>query len=150
MVDLEQHRLRLEHNESEKLLDQQRSLINGLGELSQARDISDTGIASHPAPIPTAPAEVSTTLMSAYRELLRAYVIMGSGNLAAETGSLVQTLSSLDTPAARVMQLHLHVLEETLRGLGGRSARHVMARADLLVLEVLAQLAERYRQRSFN
>ncbi|HVX11314.1 MAG TPA: hypothetical protein VHC22_09055 [Pirellulales bacterium] len=148
LVDLERQRLRLEHNESERLLDQQRGLISGLGELSQARDISDTGMAGPTATIPTAPADVPTSLVAAYRDLLRAYVIMGSGNLAAETGALVHTLSELDTPTAGVMQLHLHVLEETLRGLGGRSARHVMARADLLVLEVLAQLAERYRQRS--
>ncbi len=44
------------------------------------------------------------------------------------------------------MQLHLQVLEETVRGLGTRSARHVMSRADLLVLEVMVHLTEDYRE----
>jgi hypothetical protein len=33
--------------------------------------------------------------------------------------------------------------------LGNRSARHVMTRADLLGLEVLANLAQEYRERYF-
>ena len=45
------------------------------------------------------------------------------------------------------MQLHLHVLEELVRGLGSRSTRHVMTRADLLALEVMVHLAECYRRR---
>jgi len=45
------------------------------------------------------------------------------------------------------MNLHLHVLEELVRGLGSRSTRHVMTRADLLALEVMVHLAEGYRQR---
>ena len=72
---------------------------------------------------------------------------MGAGNLAVETSALVTRLVGLDFSAPRLVQLHIHVLEEALRGLGGRSSRHVMARADLLVLEVMAQLAENYRQR---
>jgi hypothetical protein len=43
------------------------------------------------------------------------------------------------------MQLHVHVLEELVGSLGNRSARHVMNRADLLVLEVMAHLADGYR-----
>jgi hypothetical protein len=45
------------------------------------------------------------------------------------------------------MLLHLHVLEEMVRGLGSRSARHVMNRADMLVLEVMINLAQNYRER---
>jgi hypothetical protein len=45
------------------------------------------------------------------------------------------------------MQLHLHVLEELVLGLGARSTRHVMTRADLLALEIMIHLAENYRQR---
>ena len=45
------------------------------------------------------------------------------------------------------MQLHLLVLEELVQGLGSRSARHVMNRADLLALEVMSHLADGYRQR---
>jgi hypothetical protein len=45
------------------------------------------------------------------------------------------------------MQLHVQVLEELVQGLGNRSARHVMNRADLLALEVLGHLADGYRAR---
>ena len=45
------------------------------------------------------------------------------------------------------MQLHLRVLEELIGSLGNRSARHVMNRADLLVVEVMAHLADSYRRR---
>jgi hypothetical protein len=45
------------------------------------------------------------------------------------------------------MQLHVQVLEQLVQGLGNRSARHVMSRADLLVLEVMGHLADGYRQR---
>jgi len=34
-----------------------------------------------------------------------------------------------------------------IHGLGARSTRHVMTRADLLALEILVYLAEAYRQR---
>jgi hypothetical protein len=51
--------------------------------------------------------------------------------------------------ARQAVQLHLHVLEEMIRGLGNRSSRHVMNRADLLILEVIVDLAESYRERYF-
>ena len=49
--------------------------------------------------------------------------------------------------ASQTMQLHIGVLEEMIRALGNRSARHVMNRADLLAMEVMIHLAEGYRQR---
>jgi hypothetical protein len=39
------------------------------------------------------------------------------------------------------------VLEELIRGLGSRSTRHVMSRADLLALEMLLHTADGYRRR---
>ena len=139
----ERHRLRLEHGEAERLLAQQRDLINGLEELTRTSPLEPTiGPAGEPAPIPL---DVPSSLVGHYVGLLRAQIIMGSGNLAAETSAVVDSLHALRLPVARVMQVHLHALETTLRGLGSRSSRHVMARADLLVLEVMMQLAERYR-----
>jgi hypothetical protein len=49
--------------------------------------------------------------------------------------------------ARQTMQLHLEVLGELVHGLGARSTRHVMTRADLLALELLRHLAEGYRRR---
>ena len=86
-------------------------------------------------------------LVAHYREMLRAYVVMGAGNLAAEMVRLAQMLTDADVSAQRTMQLHVQVLEELVGSLGNRSARHVMTRADLLVLEIMAHLADGYRRR---
>jgi hypothetical protein len=79
--------------------------------------------------------------------MLRAYVVMGAGNLADEMTKLAGLLADASVSARRAMQLHVHVLEELIGSLGNRSARHVMNRADLLVLEVMAHLADGYRLR---
>ena len=79
--------------------------------------------------------------------MLRAYVVMGAGNLADEMTTLASLLADAGVSAQRTMQLHVHVLEELIGSLGNRSARHVMNRADLLVLEVMAHLADGYRRR---
>ena len=94
---------------------------------------------------PTAGPPLGESLVNHYRELLRAHVIMGSGNLAVEMTALAEQLAAAGVTAPQTLQLHVQVLEELVRGLGSRSARHVMTRADLLVLEVLVHLAERYR-----
>jgi hypothetical protein len=86
-------------------------------------------------------------LVTHYRELLRAYVVMGAGNLVDEMTTLATLLADAGVSAQRTMQLHVRVLEELIGSLGNRSARHVMNRADLLVLEVMAHLADGYRRR---
>ena len=98
-------------------------------------------------PRPPPNADLPERLVAHYRELLRAYVVMGAGNLADEMATLASLLAEADVSAQRTMQLHVHVLEELIGSLGNRSARHVMTRADLLVLEVMAHLADGYRRR---
>ena len=100
-----------------------------------ARDVVDGGFAV-----------LSDALIEHYRELLRAHVMMGSGNLSPELDALVELLVSGGATPHEAFWLHLHVLEETIRGLGSRSARHVMNRADLLILEVMLKLADAYRR----
>ena len=85
--------------------------------------------------------------MAHYRELLRTYVIMGSGNLAAELKRLAELVVATRLTARETMQLHLQALEELVHGLGTRSAGHVTMRADLLVLELLLYMADNYRYR---
>jgi hypothetical protein len=72
---------------------------------------------------------------------------MGSGNLACELSRLAELLVSAGLTARQAMELHLTVLEELLHGLGTRSTRHVMTRADLLAMELLLSLADGYRRR---
>jgi hypothetical protein len=123
----EQSRLQHEHDEAACILEQQQVLRGDADE----------------AAAPRLPAE----LIAYYRELLRTYVIMGSGNLADEPKRLVELLVTIGLNARQTVAIHLQVLEELLQGLGARSGRHVMNRADLLLLEVLLHLAEGYRCR---
>lgn len=165
LVQLDQQRLAQEHQEAERLLTEQRALI---AELEKIRDVnasateagieqllegsgfrvqaSQTGLESRPR-TSNPPGDLPERLVTHYRELLRAYVVMGAGNLAEEMATLANLLTDADVSAQRAMQLHVHVLEELIGSLGNRSARHVMSRADLLVLEIMAHLADGYRCR---
>jgi DNA-binding NarL/FixJ family response regulator len=133
---LEQTRRKRDHEEAACLLEQQRAL---LGEIKGISPIiqGDPTDASHQLDL--------SPLFLHYRELLRTYVIMGSGNLADELRRLAELLVTAGLTARQTLQLHLDVLEELVHGLGSRSARHVMTRADLLALELLLRLADGYR-----
>jgi DNA-binding response OmpR family regulator len=116
----EKHRLQQEQQETQRLLADQRALIQN------TRD-------------------VPANLKLQYREMLRSHVIMGSGNLRDEIQRLSNLLAEDRVSSAAALTLHLDVLEELTRGLGNRSARHVLSRANLLVIDLLAQLSEHYR-----
>jgi CheY-like chemotaxis protein len=159
LLEGERNRLRWEHGEAQRLLDQQRGLIRDLETLHGAGLVADVA-APEPAaeslpddeqaaaePATIEPLNLPPLVAANYRELLRAYVIMGSGNLGHEMGALAESLAAAGVSAPQTVELHVRVLEELVRGLGNRSARHVMSRADLLVLEVIVHLAEGYRRR---
>jgi hypothetical protein len=173
LVQMEQQRLAHEHQEAERLLAEQRALIAELEEIRtgdatalagvgpDTEGIADCGPPSGRCPRiaecdnpkseirnpKSAAIDLPERLIAHYRELLRAYVVMGAGNLADEMPKLANLLTEADVSAQRAMQLHVHVLEELIGSLGNRSARHVMTRADLLVLEIMAHLADGYRRR---
>jgi DNA-binding response OmpR family regulator len=144
----QRHRLQLEHDEATRLLVQQRGLIEQLEHLRRGQHEGDGELVGG-EPLMAAPDDLPSKLVEHYRELLRTHVIMGSGNLSGEMGRLADMLASAGVTARQAVQLHLHVLEEMIRGLGNRSSRHVMNRADLLILEVIVDLAESYRERYF-
>jgi len=157
----ERQRLQRERDEADRILVQQRALISDLEAIQRqgmlrSADALSASANGHPKQPPAASASPSVEslptglpkeLIQHYRELLRAYVIMGSGNLAADMSRLADLLTTAGVSARQTMQLHLHVLEELVNGLGTRSTRHVMTRADLLALEMMIHLAEGYRQR---
>jgi DNA-binding response OmpR family regulator len=154
----DRQRLQRERDEAERLLIQQRTLISDLEAIQQQSAIRSgkTGpapsgaraaVSSAKASPESPPAGLPKELIQHYRELLRTYVIMGSGNLACEMSRLADLLTTAGVSARQTMQLHLHVLEELVSGLGARSTRHVMTRADLLALEMMVHLAEGYRER---
>jgi DNA-binding NarL/FixJ family response regulator len=137
----EQARLGREHDEADRLLGQQRDLLGDIELLR--RDQSGQTIYS----TVWQQSQLPEALIAHYRELLRTYVIMGSGNLAGELKCLANLLVTAGLTAQQTLQLHLHVLEELVHGLGARSTRHVMTRADLLGLELMIHLGEGYRCR---
>lgn len=151
MWQADRSRLQSEQDEAERLLRQQRALIDGLEGLQStatpAPTLDDQLSRNRPAGSTGDADQLPTNLVSHYRELLRAYVIMGSGNLGAEMNALADLLATTGFSAQQTLQLHIQALEELLQGLGSRSSRHVMNRADLLVLEVMTHLAEGYRGR---
>jgi DNA-binding response OmpR family regulator len=166
LVQIEQQRLAQEHREAERLLAEQRALIAELekirttdtagqliegavsfeGSIDCGIQISDSTDSQSVTRTPQS-FDLPERLIAHYREMLRAYVVMGAGNLAEEMVTLGTMLTEADVSAQRTMQLHVHVLEELISSLGNRSARHVMNRADLLVLEIMAHLADGYRRR---
>lgn len=152
LVQMQRQRLKQEHLEAQRLLEQQRILISDLENLAQGKPCEPTvGIDRledcRPKSVKaTNSLDLPTKLVNHYRELLRTYVIMGVGNLTQEMAQLAQMLARAEVSAQQAMQLHVAVLEEIVRGLGSRSARHVMNRADLLALEVIGHLADGYRR----
>ncbi len=166
LLQTEKQRLQQEHAEADRLLSQQRALIAELESLHEEPGcehasattpvdagvsldtgrVVDVGAPQDDACDP-APLVLPNRLVNLYREMLRAYVIMGAGNLSREMTTLAELMATGGMTARQAMQLHVQVLEELIQGLGNRSARHVMNRADLLVLEVLIHLVEGYRQR---
>jgi DNA-binding response OmpR family regulator len=159
LVQADRQRLHQEHLEADRLLAEQRALICDLESLTSERVLptrdgakTDAPSRAKQQPLPASKlgalsaGRLPANLESHYRELLRAYVIMGSGNLNGDMQELAELLVGTGTTPQQTMLLHLQVLEELVRGLGSRSARHVMTRADLLVLEIMIHLADGYRQ----
>jgi hypothetical protein len=139
MSQAERSRLSREQDETQRLLDQQRAMLSGIQ--------PPAGLVAEHDPARRSPQALPAELIAHYRELLRTYVIMGSGTLSEDLAQLGELLSAARLDARAAMQLHLQALADLLQGLGTRSTRHVMSRADLLALEILIQLAEGYRRR---
>jgi DNA-binding response OmpR family regulator len=164
LIQAQRQRLQHEHEEADRLLAQQRALIGDLeslaenaGDAAEDKPAAISGDDDSPRALWASrlPGDLCSDgalllpdqLVGHYAELLRTYVIMGSGNLSVEMSKLAELLVSTGVTPQQAMLLHLKVVEELVHGLGTRSARHVLNRADLLVLEVMVHLAEGYRGR---
>jgi hypothetical protein len=118
-----------------ELLRERRSLLDRL------HDSSRTGIYE---------AATSTTavedLAETYSALLRTCVMAGADTLAGEIDRLTRQVMQHNFSASDALGLHLSALETLLNGLGARSARHVLQRTDLLLLEMLCRLPAASRE----
>lgn len=151
-------RLVRERDEADHLLDQQHGIIrelealaNGLSVVdSDCRPASEAGSGTTAAGRSEArrhePLPIPEQIKSYYHELLRTYVIMGSGNLGGEILQLAAVLAEVGLSPRDTLSLHLERVEQLVKGLGNRSTRHVLARADLLALELIIHLGECYQR----
>ncbi len=146
-------RLVRERDEAEHLLKQQRQIIQELeilarpaSEQTEFATIQTDGYPSlstaSQADTPQSRIQLPNEINGYYHELLRTYVIMGSGNLGSEIAKLAELLVVAGVSPREALQLHLKRVESLVGGLGNRSTRHVMARADLLALELMIHLGE--------
>lgn len=134
VVSLEQtvrsHRVR-ERDEAQALLQQQRAVID------RAAAITHTPAALIP--------ERAHTF---YRDLLRTFVMMATGSLDGDVRRLAEILALADIPPRDVLDMHLTEVQRLIDGLGSRSSRHVLARADILALELMTHLGASFRSKA--
>ncbi|QDV18977.1 hypothetical protein Pan153_36380 [Gimesia panareensis] len=151
-LQVENHRrLVRERDEAERLLKQQRSMVEELqtlvypGELDFSSDESaqENTVLEESVQEGEIPADIPEY----YHELLRTYVIMGSGSLKDEIIQIAELLAAARLTSRQVLEFHLQCVETIVRGLGNRSSRHVMSRADLLALEMMVHLGECYQKK---
>lgn len=77
-----------------------------------------------------------------YREVLRTYVMTAALSCGPEIKKLAQTFALAHLTPRQVLQLHLDQVELLVKGIGQRSARHIMDRANVLCLELMVLLCE--------
>lgn len=122
----DRQRLDREREECAELIQQQRQLLN---EAPADQMGSLDGILPPELPL-------------IYRELLRTYVMTGTSSFASEISKLAQTFALAHLTPRQVLQLHLDQLELLVKGIGQRSARHIVDRANILCLELMLLLCE--------
>ncbi len=81
-----------------------------------------------------------------YFELLRSHVMTGTTSFAAEISKLARTFALAHLTPRQVLQLHVDQVELLIKGIGQRSARHIIDRANVLCLELLLLLCECFEQ----
>lgn len=148
-------RLVRERDEADHLLRQQRDIISELEAITQgstrpssdpADDTAVNNTGNHSAARQSRSLQIPEKIKTYYHELLRTYVIMGSGSLGGEIAQLASVLAEVGLSPRDTLSLHLEQVEHLLSGLGNRSSRHVMSRADLLALELVIHIGECYQQ----
>lgn len=146
LVSAEQRRAARERSEAGSALQEQRRFLEEQGRRSAFENISlETADDARDG---LRGRELPPQVSEYYEQLLRTTVMMGTGSLSGEVRHLAQLLVVSGLTPRAALRLHLDRVERLIRGLGARSARHVMARADLLAMELMIQIGECYRDKS--
>ncbi len=119
----QQRQRTLERDETLKLVCEQRAI------LSAHQDTSEADCSGLP-----------DWLQSELRELLQAYVVMGSGNLMKELEPFIRRVHQQHVPRLAVANAFSTVMLGVIEELGTRSSRHVFNRGNLLMLDLLFRL----------
>ena len=82
-------------------------------------------------------ARLGNDVLDGYRDLLKTYVIMSTGTVVNEVKDFCHIFQQVALEPVEVVALHRLVLEEILDQLGVKSLRHVMDRANLLLVQLL-------------
>lgn len=147
-----QRRLARDQADAASMLHLQQELLRGLTDTT-------SGLSEGPASRPSTSEAVGNLNRQAgasespglwqtrYDDLLKASILSGANRLTSEIVRFVDDLIESDAAPADVLALHIERVRALADGWGGRASQHLVSRADLLVLEVLAQLGEHYRQR---
>lgn len=146
-------RLVRDRDESEQLLAHQRQLIAELealpsGAAERGRESSTSPDEAVPDAAASRRENQNHGFIDRYSGLLRSYVLMGSGSLASDIAEMADCFVAASLPPPEALQIHLMCVEKLVKGLGNRSARHVVSRADLLAIELMTHLANRSQRAS--
>jgi len=91
---------------------------------------------------PTTP--LPDNLQSLYSHLLRTFCMMGEGTLSSELSQLADILTTANVSATEVLKMHIAQTRLLVEKLRSKSARHVLVRADLLIIELLVHLGDEF------
>ncbi|MBD3676691.1 MAG: hypothetical protein HUJ26_24525 [Planctomycetaceae bacterium] len=81
-------------------------------------------------------------LQSLYAHLLRTFCMMGEGTLTTELAQLAEILNTANVTATDALKMHITQTRSLVEKLKSKSARHVLVRADLLIIELLVHLGD--------
>jgi hypothetical protein len=103
---------------------------------------------SLPTSADTSNPAASLTWADRYSDLLKAAILSDPQRLSAALAEFVECLALHDVEPRNVLALHVDCVQSLSAELGGRLSPQMLSRADLLALELLAALGERYRQQT--
>lgn len=81
-----------------------------------------------------------------YESVLRNYLVAPEASLRQEIDALVAAFYRADWGPQAVRACHVSQLERLLADLGGRASRQILARANVMAIDVITQLGEHYRR----
>jgi hypothetical protein len=129
----------------------ERNELGALGRDRRRQDASETwrqleqrrqaAVRLHPGR-ETEDREILDWALPSYHELLKSAVLAGMEQMQPESTQLLERLSAHGVTPAALLRLHVAAVESLLRGLGGRSAPHVLQQSDLVALEMIVRLSE--------